>query len=222
MTCDDFKRIFPKYQGMRFVLDNAEVEEAEENAKVRKVVLENSCCQVIDPLMVKELSSFFEKAGSDNLFLKDCDGIFLYDGSNGKKYLVFCELKSEFSTPRIYDGYKQILSSCIKLKMLMNLLPNYRKDDYKVIGLIFSRPKKELRDLHKRGLLPSKNREMTFVWNLCYSTKEPFYKLTAKECAEIKELHLGENVLFDTLELHHIAVDAPNDTYRLNIQQYIS
>ena len=221
MTCDDFKRIFPKYQGTSYVSDKAGVEETEGNAKVRKVVLENSCCQVIDPLMVKELSSFFEKANSDNLFLKDCDGIFLYDGSKGKKYLVFCELKSEFSTTKIYEGYKQILSSCIKLKLLMNLLPNYRKDDYKVIGFIFSRPKKELRDLHKQGLLPSKNREANFVRRLCY-TKESSYKLTTKECVEIKDLHLGENVLFDTLELHHIAVDAPNETCRLDVQQYIS
>lgn len=207
---------------MRYVSDKAEVEETEEDAKIKKVVLENSCCQVIDTKVIKELSSFFQKAGSDQLFFKDCDGVFLYDGYNGKKHLIFCELKSEFRTPKIYDGYKQILSSCIKLKMLMNLLPNYRKDDYKVIGFIFSRPKKELRDLHKRGLLPSKNREIDFVWNLCYRTKEPFYKLTAKECTEIKDLHLGENVLFDTLELHHIAVDAPNETYRLDIQQYIS
>lgn len=221
MTCDDFKRIFPKYQGTRYVSDKAEVEETKENAKVRKVVLENSCCQVIDPLMVKELSSFFEKAGSDNLFLKDCDGIFLYDGSQGKKHLIFCELKSEFSTPKIYEGYKQILSSCIKLKMLMNLLPNYRKDDYEVLGFIFSRPKKDLRDWYKQSLLSSKNREASFVRRLCY-TKESAYKLTTKECFEIKDLKLGENVLFDTLELHHIAVDAPNDTYRLDVEQYIS
>lgn len=221
MTCDDFKRIFPKYQGMRYISDNAEVEETKEDAKVRKVVLENSCCQVIDPLMVKEFSSFFDKAGSDDIFLKDCDGIFLYDGSNGKKHLIFCELKSEFSTTKIYDGYKQILSSCIKLKMLMNLLPNYRKDDYEVIGFIFSRPKKELRDFYKQGLLSSKNREANFVRNLCY-TKESSYKLTTKECPEIKDLKLGENVLFDTLKLHHIAVAAPNETYRLDVQKYIS
>lgn len=221
MTCDDFKRIFPKYQGMRYISDNAEVEETKEDAKVRKVVLENSCCQVIDPLMVKEFSSFFDKAGSDDIFLKDCDGIFLYDGSNGKKHLIFCELKSEFSTTKIYDGYKQILSSCIKLKMLMNLLPNYRKDDYEVIGFIFSRPKKELRDFYKQGLLSSKNREANFVRKLCY-TKESSYKLTTKECPEIKDLKLGENVLFDTLKLHHIAVAVPNETYRLDVQQYIS
>ena len=206
---------------MRYISDNAEVEETKEDAKVRKVVLENSCCQVIDPLMVKEFSSFFDKAGSDDIFLKDCDGIFLYDGSNGKKHLIFCELKSEFSTTKIYDGYKQILSSCIKLKMLMNLLPNYRKDDYEVIGFIFSRPKKELRDFYKQGLLSSKNREANFVRKLCY-TKESSYKLTTKECPEIKDLKLGENVLFDTLKLHHIAVAAPNETYRLDVQQYIS
>lgn len=108
-----------------------------------------------------------------------------------------------------------------RLNNLMNLLPNYRKDDYEVIGFIFSRPKKELRDFYKQGLLSSKNREANFVRKLCY-TKESSYKLTTKECPEIKDLKLGENVLFDTLKLHHIAVAAPNETYRLDVQQYIS
>ena len=103
----------------------------------------------------------------------------------------------------------------------MNLLPNYRKDDYEVLGFIFSRPKKDLRDWYKQSLLSYKNREASFVRRLCY-TKESAYKLTTKECFEIKDLKLGENVLFDTLELHHIAVDAPNDTYRLDVEQYIS
>lgn len=223
MFCDDFKILFPKYSGMEYIEDNAEVTEVSLNARVKKVVWKNSGCQKFDPEIVKNFSSFFNLSDSDNFFKKDCDGILLFDDEQGSKNIVLCELKSTFDTTDLYTAYKQIVSSFVKICALMYFLPNFNKTDLKAKGFIFTKPKNTqfLRDLSKKKMLSEpETREEVFVRNIC--AEEPPYVVTPKNCPFIKSLGIGSAVLFDELELYHIEVERKDGICEMDASRYFN
>lgn len=225
MVCDELKELFPKYDKMCYVSDNAEVIEVGGNAKVKKVIWKDGGCQICDPLLIKDLTAFFQLSESKSILHKHCDGILIFDGSEGKRNLVFCELKSSFDTKELYRGYQQIISSCIKMKLLLNLLPNYTYDDYEVKGFIFSKPKKKglLRDLYKQSLLPKQsqnNKEANFILKLCTKENKP-YVVQPADHGVLDEVPLGKNVLFSTMELYHIEVPQENGICEIYVSDYI-
>lgn len=225
MFCDDFKRLFPNYLGTKYIQNNAEVTETQKNAKVRKVIWMNSGCQICDTKMIKDFTNFFQLAGADEMFHKDCDGILLFDGSEGRKYIVLCELKSKFDPLHIYEAYKQIISSYIKLSTLMNLLPNYQKTDFEVKGFIFSKPKNcnIERDLYKWYLAGKDNsktrKEAKFALDLCF--RESPYNLKFNSCELIEHLRIGENIQFNSIDFYHIDVDDESGIYHIDTNDYL-
>ena len=225
MIVDELNALFPEGSHSKFLLDDLEVEEKEVQATLKKVIWKNLAGQVCDTELVKGMTSFFQKYESGRVFYMDCDGILIF-GKDSRKTLVLCELKSNYDTTKIYKAYQQILSSCIKFRLLLNLLPSYRAEEWDVKGFIFSKPKpskdKLLRDLSKQSQLSrdDDNRKgvdlATKLWN-----KSPMpLGITPGECREVNELPLGERVLFPLLQLYHIEVDSLSNTCEVDARQY--
>ena len=58
----------------------------------------------------------------------DCDGIAIkyYQGQDG---LVFSELKSRFSTQKVYEAFRQMIHSFLKMHAMLSLCKDYTLDD---------------------------------------------------------------------------------------------
>jgi len=156
MFCDDLKKLLPLYQNTGHAENTYIVRETSDNSRIKEVIWINSDFQFFDTNIAKDLTGFFSKARCTedaSIFSLDCDGAFLVQGDK-HKYLFLNELKSTFDSGDIYHASNQIVSTYIKLNMILNLLPNYQKQDVKVKGFIFSHPanKKYLRDLYRESM----------------------------------------------------------------------
>lgn len=222
--CDDLRRLFPKYVSTHYERDSVTIREREKAAKVRNVVWTNSCFQHIDPSITKDQSDFFRQANSSEIFHLDCDGITLFE-ANGRKYMFLSELKSTFDSGDIYHAKNQILSSFLKINMLMHLTIGYRIEDYIVKGFIFSRPFKKsyMIDLYRAQFTSPKRKyttEAQFILDLCYHGHSRT-TLTPNNVYELKGLPLGERGIFRKIEMHHIAVPEGTDSIALDVNNYL-
>lgn len=87
--------------------------------------------------LARKTSSFASIAQHKWILSLDCDGIILFE-KNGQKYMIFCELKSTFSTKEIAKAKNQVIGSYVKMKGLFSTLQGYDVDDYKPVGIIVS------------------------------------------------------------------------------------
>ena len=222
--CSDLNSIFPKYS-MEYSNKDISIKETSSQSKVKELIWSNSCFQYIDPTIVKDLTSFFQKANSSDIFHNDCDGITILE-ENGKKYLFLSELKSTFDSSDVFHAREQIISSYIKINMVMHLLRCYNKDDFIAKGFIVGLPpnKDYLRDLHKEQFLDCNNQynaESKFVLDLCYGNKEKKITLSPNDCHKLKKLPLGDKCLFNEMEFYYIEVPAGCNSIKLDVHNYI-
>lgn len=219
MFHDDLKNLLPLY--LSEYKDECVINEANDGAKVKQVIWKNADFQCIDPKMAKDLSGFFIRAKSADIFKLDCDGAFIVKKKD-KVYLFLIELKSSFLPCHIYKASNQIISTYIKLNMILGLLPDYAKDRIIVKGFIFSRPcdDRSLRDLDRSRLV---SKYVTEAGLTKYFMKNKGEKLTIKavQCHKLKDVPLGDNALFDEMDLYHIDVAEPNDTVTMDTSKYI-
>ena len=223
MFCDDLKKLLPVYQNICYANGSYTVHEPSVESKVKDITWNNANFQVFNPDIAKDLTGFFQKAKSGDIFWFNCDGVFLFQGDS-KKYLFLCELKSAFDSSDIYHASNQINSTYIKLSMILNLLPNFRKDEVIVKGFIISRPpdKSYLRDLHKQSMMGNKSKfttEAEFCYDLCYNSEQT-YVMDFKRCHQFKDIPLGSEAIADQIEFHHIPVEAPNTSITVDVMQY--
>ena len=227
MFCDDLKKLLPLYQNTGYAENTHIVHETSDDSKVKEVIWINSDFQFFDTNIVKDLTGFFSKARCTedaSIFSLDCDGAFLVQGDK-HKYLFLNELKSTFDAGDIYHASNQIVSTYIKLNMILNLLPNYQKQDVKVKGFIFSRPanKKYLRDLYREsiGKKYKYTTESQLILDLCYNNKQQKVIIKFSQCHKLKDIGLGDNALFDELELYHIDVEEPNTSITMDTSKFL-
>ncbi|NDV57393.1 hypothetical protein [Bacteroides sp. 519] len=217
----DLKTLFPNYD-INYHIGKTTISEKGIQAKVKEIHWVNSDFHYIDTSIVKEFTQFFQKSGTPHIFHLDCDGIILFE-ENGKKYIFISELKSSFDMRDLYYAKDQIISSFIKINMILHLLPNYRKEDYVFKGFIacLSPNAEFIRELHKGLFFKRGNRfktEAEFADEL-YHDKS--IKLKASECDQLRNLPLGNNCLFNELEFHYLEVPSGNNSYTVDVLQYI-
>lgn len=221
--CSDLNNLFPKYS-MEYCRDNISIKETSAQSKVKELIWSNSCFQCIDATIVKDMTSFFQKAGSSDIFHNDCDGITIFE-ENGKKYLFLSELKSTFDSNDIFHAREQIISSYIKISMLMHLLRCYNKEDFIAKGFIVNLSPNEnyLRDMYRAQFLNRGNNyreESDFILKLCYG-KEKKTVLKSTDCYKLKTLPLGDKCLFNEMELYYIEVPEKSSSIKLDVHDYI-
>ncbi|GHU63727.1 hypothetical protein FACS1894123_07090 [Bacteroidia bacterium] len=219
---DSIQKLFPKYQ---FEVKNGNVSiiEKDVQAKLKEIQFSHDEFWSIDTNMIKDFSSFFEKANSPDFFHKDCDGIFMFE-YEGQKYILVVELKSSFDTNKIYYARTQIISSYIKLNILLNMIPEYEKDEYVFKGVIASlNPNDEqLNGISKTMMLPDndlKKKQSSFALNL-YRNKKRI--ITKGLCQEIAQYELSDKCMFEELAFNYIGIDAGNTSHSLTIAEFLS
>jgi hypothetical protein len=225
MFCDDLRKILPEYQDIGYVKGSYKIHESSVESKVKEITWKNANFQVFNADIAKDLTGFFRSAKSGEIFWFNCDGVFLFQGECNK-YLFLCELKSAFDSSDIYHASNQIISTYIKLSMILNLLPNFRKDEVIVKGFIVSRPpdKSYLRDLHKQSMMGKKSKfttEAEFCYELCYN-RDQTYMVNFRECHQLKDIPLGSETIVDHIEFHHIPVKAPDTSITIDVMQYVN
>ena len=223
MFCDDLSKLLPGYQDIGYFQGSYTIHESSGESKIKDVTWENADFQVFSTTIAKDLTGFFQSAKAGEIFWFDCDGAFLLQGDD-RKFLFLCELKSGFDSSDIYHACNQITSTYIKLSMILNLLPNYRKDDVVVKGFIVSRPasKDYLRDLHKQSMMGHKSKFTTdaeFCYDLCYNADHS-YVMNLKKCHQLKDVPLGKETLSSQIEFHHIPVAEPSSNITIDVMNY--
>ena len=223
MTCEDLRKLFPAYVSTGYSRRSLTIKETDLQAKVKEVIWTNSDFQNIEQKVVQNMTSFFQKAGADDIFHHDCDGIMIFE-EGGQKYMFFSELKSTFDSSDIYLAKDQIISSYLKINMLLNLLQNYKTEDYIVKGFIFSYPPTPsyIYELNRSRYLPEKSKyktESEFILDICHLGTST--KLTPLSCHKLKGLPLGDRGIFKEIEIHHIQVPKGESSITLDVQNYI-
>lgn len=218
---DSLKSYFPAYD-FKKVTGSLEILEPDKGAKVRRVVWNYPSFQVIDPAIIKEFTSLYDKGGSRDIFRKDCDGIFICE-HEGNKYFIFNELKSTFDTSDIYKAKKQIISSYLKMNLLMHLAPGYRNEDFRIKGFIFSHPPHDsfINDLKDKLSLPRQSewrKDAEFVSDLIVRGKNIFQPL---DFSSLKGLQFGDRGIFNHLELYYIPVPKGCNSLSLNLLNFL-
>ena len=201
--------------------DEVEIRETSPSAKVKIVKWKNSCFHNLDCGMVKDLTGFFDNSTPD-ILRHDCDGIITFE-EDGQKYMFLIEMKSTFCTSDLYKASLQIISSYIKVNVILNMMRSYTKDDYVVKGFIFTLPAKKsfLFDHHKQMMFKPKNRyktEAEFCDELC-CCQEKKMTLYQTECDALRDLPFSNNVLFNSIEFHHIEVS--DNSIELDVHDFI-
>ena len=79
MTCDDLKKLFPVYVSTDYFRGSLTIRETDLQAKVKEVVWTNSDFQNIEQKIVKDMTSFFQMTGAEDIFYHDCDGIMIFE-----------------------------------------------------------------------------------------------------------------------------------------------
>ena len=223
MTCDDLKKLFPVYVSTGYSRGSLTIKETDLQAKVKEVIWTNSDFQNIEQKIVKDMTSFFQIADADDIFCHDCDGMMIFE-EGGQKYMFFSELKSTFDSSDIFHAKDQIISSYLKINMLLNLLPNYKTEDFIVKGFIFSYPPAPsyIYELNRARYLPKKSKyktESEFILDICHFGTST--QLTPLSCHKLKGLPLGDRGVFQKIEIHHIQVPKDDSRITLNVQNYI-
>ena len=222
--CDDLKTLFPMY-AMEYHRGCVSIKEQSQSAKVKEIIWRNSDFQYIDSAIVKNMSSFFRQSSASDIFCLDCDGIMLFEDADGRKYMFFSELKSTFDTSDIFHAKDQIISSYLKINMIMHLLRCYNSDDFIVKGFIICLPpnKNYLRDLSKQQMLNRKSKyktEAEFTIDLC-CTKEKKTVLEPLDCHKLRGLPLGNTGIFKNIEFHYIEVPNGCSSIEIDVNSYL-
>ncbi|MDR0894936.1 MAG: hypothetical protein LBN06_06510 [Prevotellaceae bacterium] len=174
--------------------------------------LTNADFYSIDTNIITRLNALFTERAPE-ILRKDCDGIVMLKKAD-KVYFILCELKSTFDSADLYKAMHQIVSSYIKLNMVLNLLDGYNSKDCVYRGLIVSLPLEDnssyALELKNRLLLPDTQRyKKDSIW-----AAELFCNrgstLKATECEKLNGIPLSPSCLFDELEFHYIDTHGSN------------
>ena len=145
---------------------------------------------------------------------------------DGKKYLFLTELKSTFDSSDIFHASTQLVSSYLKINMILHLLPCYRCEDFIVKGFIVSHEPNPsyIRDLQKAMFLPKRSKYKTdaeFVTDLLIRGRKFSTTVQPTDYHELKGLPLGERGIFSSMEIHYIPISDKQPSISIDALEYI-
>lgn len=133
---DEFDRLFPNFAVMPFVntLTIDEEESTNPECKVRHAKFINVSGVTIPHKAVLAFSTLYDTAGTNNLLIKNCDGVFCNQDGD-KLILNMCELKTTALEKAILEAKRQIVGISTILRSLLGHLQSY-DGNIKVRGFI--------------------------------------------------------------------------------------
>lgn len=232
MALDDFlKAVVPAYATNKLV-GVCTVREQDSGATLKSVEWSNGSFVKIDHDMSKDMTGFFDKAKSPEIFRYDCDGVIFFE-ENGRKYMFLNELKSGFSTQELYHAKQQIISSFLKTNMLMHMSNTYHIEDFIVKGFIFTRSPKQdfLINLYRGDIARGDSAKMAeyhlATKMLVDDTSDRFAKnitrifMKPTEFTCLRGLPLGDRGIFKQIELYHVIVPPSVSDYAMDVQLFL-
>lgn len=203
--------------------------ERDKGATFTSVDWTNGYFMTFDPTIAKDMTSFFSKYKAPEVFRKDCDGVMIFE-ENDKRYLFLTELKSSFDTTRVCEAKTQLLSSYLKINMLLNLTQGWKNEGTIVKGFIVSpAPNKDKRAEWKRDARAAANSSKRFDYSdkifcgkllNCIDQKKPML-LHGYDSHHLAPCRLGERGIFPEMELHYVEVPAGQTSLTLDARQYL-
>lgn len=201
------------------------LEETEKNATVKQIELE------YHGQLMTISNSIFNK--TDFLFLEDekvdpelpklqhgCDGVLVVE-VKGNKYLIFIELKSDYTPDNISKAEKQICASYLRISMLLNGIRDIDLKDYKKCGIIVSHP------LNAERMTKLQKKKNTHPEQLSRYDKQCFAFINNKsfplrrEYARLYKLPIKDFMFFDELPTFHFRVNAESTQGKFKLEDVL-
>lgn len=212
---EEYNKLYPNYASTGVVEADcsfAEMSNSNRPDTLQQLTVNGMDGIVIPSIIVKDDSSIFKRAGSNDILAEDCDGIFFTE-RDGRKYIYLCELKSSFSTQQINKAKNQIIGSYLKLHSLLCLLQSYNPAEWTVKGIIASFPPKA----EQRAYLLRQKEAGDEVCNFCYNlNRDKRYHMPEVNC---RRFHFPMNV--PDLTLHYVSVPDKSANFAVDFTELV-
>lgn len=220
-----FKAIFPREaRNLVHFGTTSHIHEDGTDATFTDLTWTNAYFLIFNPAIAEDMSGFFTKHSAKTVFLKNCDGVLMFK-ENNKRYLYLSEMKSSFVFQDIAEAKSQLLSTYLKLNMLLNLTSGYRNEDITVKGFIISHgpDAEKKRDLQKYQELPEEKRKKAY-YNFCIKLLHKGkvgWRIRPCDSYNLAPCRLGDRGIFPEMELHYVEVPAGQTSLTLDARQYL-
>lgn len=224
--------IFPKrHAEMVSFADTCDLHETGKDATFTHLRWENARFMIINPALAKGLKGFFESYKSVPLFHDDCDGLMLFEHQD-QRYLYASEMKSSFNTKEIAHAKEQLISSILKINMLLTLTQYWKIETTKVKAFIVAplpedkeRAAEWKRDWQKKanGDRRVKTNPVSIfcgklLWH--YDQGKPM-RITTANSYHLGPCKIGERGFPACMELYFVPVPSGTPTLTLNALSFI-
>lgn len=193
--------------------------------KVEHIVLTSTGDFInINNNILSKSRDIYSKFDGSVSFRKDCDGICLLHRGN-RKFLIFTEVKSSFSTMED-KAYFQLITSYVRCKAFLSTLEDYTPSDYEEVALAISYPIAEHKPISNNTQYQESRQS---AYGKYASLKKRYrYQLEANSQLdmhiadfEINKLHLKDGLINESLHLIHIPIENESKSAIINIDDIL-
>ncbi len=203
-----------------------EINEADKNASVRRAELEcHGKIMSISTDIFNKTDSFYNadadtKVGMPKL-QHGCDGVLVIEKGDSH-YIVFIELKSDYSNGNIRKAEMQICASYLRVMALLNTVDSDDISKYKKCGIIVSHP---LDDADKTLIMKKKNagKRLSRYERQCLVFASNRLKCfpISKKYSQLDKIPVKDCLRFDELPAYHINVNINSASERFNLENIL-
>lgn len=214
----NFDKAYPAFSPEYFT-DSCKVEEPENADKeaFRELTLTGFDGYSFPHNLVAQTVSFAKQAQKKlikpgnhcDVMRLNCDKVVLFELEE-QKYMLFCELKSTFSTGEIVHAKDQIVGSLVKIRSLFHTLQGVKLDEYKPIGLIVS-----FQPTDEQINALSKNEDMKSAFAVMLNADRKYNMPEKNTNRYFHPLNVG------TIDFYYLPVPERQKTYSVDINTII-
>lgn len=151
-----------------------------------------------------------------------CDAILAIE-TRDKKYLVFIELKSDYTPDNIRKAEKQLCASYFRIMMLLACLKNVNLNQYKKCGIIVSHPlsTEKIAFIQKQKNTNSNKLNRYGKQSLIYAARGYQNFPLSRRYARLYCLPVKESFCFEELPTFHLSVPKDNCIGQFNLESIL-
>ena len=179
--------------------------------------------------LLKEGADIFQKEDKKKgriSFRRDCDGICFWDANDGRRLLLFSEVKSGFNLIK-EKGFEQLVASYIKIRCLLHTIDTYQSKDIEEIALLFSYPPQSKPEITNKDVFASKtqivapssidtaNNRYATALRVDHEATIDLYDYHVNQC------HINPSLYNRTLKVIHVTVENAAESHVLDLDSLI-
>lgn len=226
---DDLTEVFCK-DWFRYELHGGiiKIEETSKQATVKSVELEfhGQAMSIHKGIFEKTDFLFKPDEGVQDKMPKlqhSCDGVLIIE-QREQKYLVFIELKSDYTADNIRKAEIQLCASHLRIMALLNYIESFQPDKYKKCGIIVSHP---LNQEKINLILKKQNCKMQLTrferQSLSFASKFPKVSFPIdKTYSLLGKLPIADQLRFGMLPTFHFSVNKDSGTGRFSLNDILN